>query len=147
MLNFIFKVCNSDNNYINKTFTDGQTFNGVIKDDCSIENPILKIKASPSILTYNYVVIPAYGRSYFVKDVVVRENGYYDIYCEVDVLETYKNVILNNPCIIESSEQTGIDNYIRHECFVSTVKHKTDIIKFPSGLNDSGEFILITAGG
>lgn len=147
MIDFILMINKSDDNYLDKNLEPGITVQGVIKDDCSIENPILKITGSNSILLYNYVVIPAYGRSYFIKDVVVRENGYYDLYCEVDVLETYKNVILNNPCIIESSEQTGIDNYIRHDCFVSTVKHKTDIIKFPSGLNDSGEFILITAGG
>lgn len=147
MVDFIFKINKSDNNYLNKTFEAGDTLSGVIKEDCSIENPILRVYASASILLYNYVYIPEYRRSYFIKDIVVGLDGFYEIYCEVDVLETYKSVILNNPCIIGSTENSAYNNYLRHESFISTVKHKTDIYPFTGGLNDSGQFILITAGG
>lgn len=147
MLTFNFMVNTSDDNYINKTLQGIMSLAGVTKSPCSIENPVLSVKATSSILNCNYVKIPEFGRSYFVKDIIARENGYFDIYCEVDVLESFKNVILNNPCIIEAAESSGYDDYLPHESFVSTVKHKTDIMNFPSGLNDTGEFILITAGG
>lgn len=147
MISFIFKTNKSDNNHLNKIFSDEVTYDGVVKEDCSVEQPVLIIKSSPSIMLHNYVVIPDFGRSYFIKDWVIMENGYYMIYCEIDVLETYKNVILNNPCIIEASENDSYSDYLPHDSFVSTVKAKTDIMQFPSGLNNNGEFILITAGG
>lgn len=147
MLTFNFMINTSDDNYINKSFQGIMSLAGVVKEPCSIENPVLNIKATGSIINCNYVKIPAFGRSYFVKDIVIKENGHYDVYCEVDVLESFKSIILNNPCIVEATESSGYDDYLPHESFVSTVKHKTDIIKFTGGLNDTGEFILITAGG
>ena len=132
---------------MNKEFTTGSSYQGVLKSDCSIEHPVLIIKGLEEILNYNYVEIPQFNKSYFIRDITVLENGYYQVSCEVDVLETYKNAILNNPCIIEASENAYFNDYLRHESFVATVKHKTDIITFPTGLNNAGEFILITAGG
>lgn len=147
MIDFILMINKSDDNYLDKNLEPGITVQGVIKDDCSIENPILKITGSNSILLYNYVVIPDFKRAYFIRDKVVGLNNYYELYCEVDVLETYKDVIKNNPCIIGATEQSGYNKYLRHESYVATVKHKTDIVPFSAGLNNNGEFILITAGG
>lgn len=147
MVIFNFKICLSDENYINKEFTTGSSYQGVLKKDCSLERPVLIIKGLEEILNDNYVEIPQFNKSYFIRDITILENGYYQVSCEVDVLETYKNVILNNPCIIEASENAYFNDYLRHESFVATVKHKTDIITFPAGLNNAGEFILITAGG
>ena len=44
-------------------------------------------------------------------------------------------------------EQVEADNYLVSESWVSKVKTKTDILQFSNGLLDSGEYILITAGG
>lgn len=145
MVTFNFMTNTSDDKYIHKTFTGSLTLSGVIKDDCSVVKPVLYVKGD--ILQYNYVKIPSLGRAYFIRDKVIKENGLYEVYCEVDVLESFKSVILNNPCIVSACEGSGYDDYLPHEGYVSTVKHKTDILKFPSGLNDTGEFILITAGG
>ena len=147
MVTFNFKICVSDDNYVNKEFTTGSSYQGVLKSDCSIEHPVLIIKGLEEILNYNYVEIPQFKRSYFIREKTILENGYYQITCEVDTLETYKETVLNNPCIIEASENAYFNDYLRHESFVATVKHKTDIITFPAGLNNAGEFILITAGG
>lgn len=147
MLTFNFKICTSDDEYVNKEFTTGSSYQGVLKSDCSIERPVLIIKALEEIKNYNYVEIPQFNRSYFIRDKIVLENGYYQINCEVDPLETYKETVLNNPCIIEASESGYYNDYLRHDSFVATVKHKTDIVTFPAGLNNNGEFILITAGG
>ena len=37
--------------------------------------------------------------------------------------------------------------YMEGDVWQSTVKTKTDVISFPNGLLDSGEYILITSGG
>ena len=145
MVNFNFMTNTSDDKYINKSFSGSTTLSGVIKEDCSVENPVLYVKGD--IIPFNYVKIPAFGRSYFIRDKRTTENGLYEVYCDVDVLESFKSAVLNNPCIVSACEGSGYDDYLRHEGYVATVKHKTDIINFPSGLNDTGEFILITAGG
>lgn len=64
----------------------------------------------------------------------------------VDVLESFKNEILSQNCIIEKST-LGFDLYLPDENLITQVKTKTDIVNFPNGLLDTGEFILITAGG
>ena len=64
----------------------------------------------------------------------------------VDVLETYKNSILGLSAIIDNSTSNN-DNYMPSNLWVSKVKTKTDVINFPSGLDDTGSYILITAGG
>ena len=43
--------------------------------------------------------------------------------------------------------QNGGSDYLEHRHFVRNVKSKTNILTFSSGLLDTGEYILITAGG
>ena len=65
----------------------------------------------------------------------------------VDVLESFKTDIKNLSVILLNTQNVGVNNYLPSPVFRNNVKAKTDIINFPSGLNDTGEFILITAGG
>ena len=142
------QINHSEKRALSKYVTSVLSLTGTLKSDTSVIDPIILIQCDlADVANINYMTIPIFGRSYFVKDIVIKENGHYDVYCEVDVLESFKSVILNNPCIVEAAESSGYDDYLPHESFVSTVKHKTDIIKFTGGLNDTGEFILITAGG
>jgi hypothetical protein len=48
--------------------------------------------------------------------------------------------------VVTEAQELG-SNYLNGRQFVRLVKSKTDIITFPNGLLDSGEYILITAGG
>ena len=41
----------------------------------------------------------------------------------------------------------NFDNYLPDENLKTNVKTKTDILNFTNGFLESGEFILITAGG
>lgn len=65
----------------------------------------------------------------------------------VDVLMSYKEQIKNLNVIINNSEETGANNYLSGNQWITNVKNTTSIVNFPNGLNDNGEFILITAGG
>lgn len=53
------------------------------------------------------------------------------------------NVTVSDLSYGEPSASTYMDG----EQWKSTVKTKTDVIQFPQGLLDSGEYILITSGG
>lgn len=97
--------------------------------------------------SYNYAYIPEFGRYYFISDMVHVSKGLWRISMQVDVLESFKNYILDLGVILSDTENTGAENYLSGDVWKTKVKEKTDIINFPSGLSETGHFILITAGG
>ena len=62
------------------------------------------------------------------------------------MLMSFKDQIQNFDVILDHSEDHNTD-YAQSNVWQALVKTKTDIISFPYGLSDNGEFILITAGG
>lgn len=135
---------------IGKDLQLGVSISGcTLKDLTSVEDPIILVKSSDSsIPTYNYMFIEEFGRYYFINGRNSVHNNMWEISGHVDVLESYKNDLLGNDVIIENTEQVARNMYLYDpDIFKVNCKHKTDIINFPSGLLDTGEFILITAGG
>lgn len=121
-------------------------FSGTLKEETSIISPVVLMELeNPS--SYNYAYIPEFGRYYFINDIVSVRKGLWRISMQVDVLESFKNYILDLGVILSDSENTGAENYLSGDVWKTKVKEKTDIIKFPSGLSETGHFILITAGG
>ena len=135
----------SEKNKIGKTITVGDVLEGSIKEPSSIINPVILIEYN-NPTAFNYVYIDAFGRYYFVNDVVVVRNNLLRVSLTVDVLESFAAAILSQYVIIDKNT-TDYDLYLPDENLLTKVKTKTDIINFPSGLLESGEFILITAGG
>jgi hypothetical protein len=138
-------VNNSEVNKINKVLTDSISLQGTLRNETSVVSPEILIEIeNPS--GFNYAYIPEFGRYYFITDMVSVRNNLWRVLMNVDVLESFKSQILSQNCIIEKST-LGFDLYLPDENLVTLVKTKTDIVNFPSGLLESGEFILITAGG
>ena len=135
----------SEKNKIGKTITVVDVLEGSIKEPSSIINPVILIEYN-NPTAFNYVYIDAFGRYYFVNDVVVVRNNLLRVSLTVDVLESFAAAILSQYVIIDKNT-TDYDLYLPDENLLTKVKTKTDIINFPSGLLESGEFILITAGG
>ena len=139
-------INNSEINRIGKNLTGANTISGTLREQTNVIEPdILVSMENPT--TYNYVYIPAFKRYYFIKDITSVRNGLWRLHLAVDTLETYKTEILNCSCILDSTNETGLDKYLTGGNWVAKVKDKTEIKKFPNGLLDTGEFILITAGG
>lgn len=136
----------SEMNKIGKNILNFITLNGTLRDNTNVINPIILIEVN-SISDVNYCYIPEFKRYYFINDINVVRNNLFEIMLSVDVLESYKNNILKLPVILANTQNVGSTNYLPSNVFVRNVKAKTDIINFSGGLNDSGEFILITAGG
>lgn len=134
---------------IGKDLTGEHTISDVLlKRDTSILSPVLLVSSIQNVSTFNYMYIEEFGRYYYIDDVRSVNNNIWEISAHVDVLETYKEKILSNSAIIENTEAKGINMYLYDpDVFKVNCKHLTDIINFPSGLLDTGEFILITAGG
>ena len=121
----------------------------VAKDSTSLYNPVIELYSDEDITKYNYGYIEDWKRAYFINPYNVKVAGHnrYEVQLECDSLSTFADQLVGVPCIIDRTENYGGTPYLNSEAFVANCKHKTDIINFPSGLNDTGEFILITAGG
>lgn len=137
---------NSEPNKINKILSDQYTLSGTLKEQTSITSPIIMIESGNPV-GFNYAYIPDFNRYYFISDIVNVSNNLWRINLKVDVLESFKSDILSSSAILSDSEVIGSDRYMSGDVWKSKVKDTTNIIKFPSGLLEEGEFILITAGG
>lgn len=145
-MNITLYVNNSEKNKIGKNLTNDFSLSGTLRDATNIINPVILIELN-EIGNYNYCYIPDFNRYYFITDITVIRTGLFAISLMVDVLESFQTSIKNLSVILLNTQNVGANNYLPSQVFRNNVKAKTDIIKFPSGLNDSGEFILITAGG
>lgn len=139
----------SEKNKLEKTITNSILLEGNLRDESSIINPIILISSNKEDIPYmyNYAYIPAFGRYYFITDIESVRTGIWRVSMHVDVLMSYKEQIKNLNVIINNSEETGANNYLSGNQWITNVKNTTNIVNFPNGLNDTGEFILITAGG
>lgn len=142
------KFCNnkSEKTVIEKILTEFNTLECNLKGDTSITDPTIIIEMeNPSF--YNYCYIPQFNRYYFITDIISLRTNLWEIYMHVDVLMSFKEQIKKSRAIMDSTETEENTDYLDNGIYKTLVKDKTDIIKFGSGFLDSGEYILITAGG
>ena len=85
---------NSNTNVLNKNITLVDTLNFNLKADNSILQPILILK---NYSVGNYCYIKEFERYYYVTDIKLLTGGLYQLQLDVDVLMSYKDVIMNNP--------------------------------------------------
>ncbi len=136
----------SEKTKISKNLTSEHEYTGTLRDETSVINPVVLINAT-NLSLYNYAYIPEFHRYYFIRDIVSVRNGLWRLSLDVDVLMSWQSDILDLHVILSDTETTGSTNYVSGDQWRSSVKAKTDIISFSNGLLDSGEYILITAGG
>lgn len=136
-----------ENNKIKKTLSSALVLTGTMRDSSSIIKPVILVEGV-SFNAYNYAYIPSFDRYYFIKEITNYRNNLWILELECDVLMSFKSSILNMNCILLETEKKGADKYLPDSrVWVTKVKDKTDIVNFPSGLLENGQYILITAGG
>lgn len=135
----------SDPDTLEKNITKVSELTGTLREECDVENPVIMIEHSGMIFA-NYCYIADFGRYYYIENQTIVRNNLVRITLKVDVLYSYKEQIKALNVIINNSSDNN-DNYLSSELWVAKVKTSTDVLNFPEGFNDSGEFILITAGG
>ena len=136
----------SENNVIGKSLVQIKSVECNLKNDVSVVNPILVLSYTDSILDSNYCFIPKFNRYYFIDEIIPITGDRSIIKCKVDVLESFKNDIKSLTAIINKQE-TIADKFIDDGSWVVENKDFLQSYNFSNGFNDSGEFILITAGG
>ena len=139
-------VNSSERQAINKSLSNDTVLTGTLRGESSVISPTFTIEhANPS--GFNYCYIPDFGRYYFITNITSVRNSIWRIDCSVDVLMSFKDAILALEVVVSDNTDGDNETYINGKPWVTTVKTKTDVVMFPSGLLDSGEYILITSGG
>ena len=136
----------SERHAIQKNLQNAIEFVGSLRGESSVVSPTILIEmTNPS--QYNYCFILEFNRYYFITDITSVRTNLWRISCSVDVLMSYQAQLLNLDVIVGADTAPDKEKYVSGDDWLTTVKTKTDVINFPNGLLDSGEYILITSGG
>lgn len=138
-------VNTSERQAINKTLQNVLSLSGTLRNESSVTNPKFIIEhRNPT--AFNYCYIPEFNRYYFITDIVSVRTNLWRIECSVDVLMSFQQQILDLDVVV-SDATSDDERYMSGDVWQANVKTKTDVINFPSGLLENGEYILITSGG
>ena len=138
----------SDDRVINKCLIDdgANAYIGVPRDEISVMNPIIRFE-NDSILRYNYAYIPELQRYYSIVDRTAYRQGVWDITFSFDVLMSFRRDIMNLNVIVDKQSMSSVGNeYIDDGSLVTENVMFETVYEFPNGFNNTGEYILITAG-
>lgn len=121
----------------------------VLKDKCSIINPVLQLKnisEGANIYTYNYAYIPTFDRHYFISN-ISWNMGVWELECSCDVLASWKDTILSHTkYVLRSTSQfdtTIIDTfYPAKQSFTFSV-NESDVAELQTSVDD-GCYIIGT---
>lgn len=142
----IFYFNQSDYRVINKTLSDGGTFEGVLRDGCSLMNPSIEFEKA-DVLRYNYCYIPAFNRYYSVQSIDCVRDGLWLVNMDVDVLMSFRGDIYKLNSVVDKQSSTAIGNeYIDDSSLVAENLMFSKVYNFEGGFNDTAQYILITAG-
>ena len=143
-------VNSSENNTIQKNLSIVANKNCVLKKAMSIMEIELELNVGSELdfNKINYIHILKFNSYYFITDVTIFVGYVYRIRCYKDVLQTYASDILNLRVVTDKVQSKSNANmFIDDNSFILENRIVNQIYNFPSGFNNSGEFILITVGG
>lgn len=143
--NIIIQRNNSELNRVVKNVRNIITLSGELREATSIIDPIIKIECDLEDITEcNYLTIPVFNRSYFIKNIRSIRNNIVEISCHVDVLSSFADAIKTNTAIIKKQENSW-NLYLNDGTFKIYQNPEILTKSFPSGFSTQ-EFVLAVAG-
>lgn len=134
-----------DDNVINKDLEFFKSININLKDNVNVTNPDLKLHLNvDDVKNFNYAEIDLLNRKYFVRDIQNLNNDVWLVRLECDVLETYKDDILNSKASVTRNIAKGDYQEISQEF---EVKRDVHIYESNVILNREKTMILSTISG
>lgn len=125
------------------------TVTGVLRDGASVVDPVILLDiATPAniISSANYAYIAAFGRYYFITDIVSNPNELWTVSMHVDVLMTYQTQIRAQNAIV-ARQQSQYNMYLDDGWFMCyqnpDIKKKLFTAEHPF---DYTEYVLVVAG-
>lgn len=135
-----------DDNVINKNMILKYPINIKIKSSIDIVNPIIILndKGQYNFNEVNYCYIDDFIRYYFIRSVENKSNHLWQLNLECDVLESFKDDILNSYAQYTRSVQKG--DYVEFNA-ITDVRKEIDIYDSDVTLESKKNIILTTMGG
>lgn len=116
-------------NQLNKTLENELTITGNFNINFDTRDTIIRIQGYNDF-EYNYCYIPNINRYYFITNTDIRRNSIVFLSLHIDVLQTYKQEILNSKIRLENENTNNILTFQSEKI-----------------VNDNSSMILITIGG
>ena len=147
-MNLLLYYNASERKVIGKSLSGKGSISGVLKGDSSIMRPVFVLDANLNYLNdINYLYWSEAGRYYFIDDIELTLGGRMVLYCSVDVLQSFRTHIKMQTAIINKQQNTADSNiYYNDGSFVTDSREFYTVKTFSNGFNDTGDFILVTAG-
>lgn len=136
------------NNVINKSLGTPTRINCNMQVATEQLNPHVRVTynddTSPSILEYNYCKFDN-GYCYFIdtKNIVNIGKGIFDVPMTLDVLDSYKNSILNSTAIIERSS-SSYNMYLQDNMYSAYGYPMIGCKEFPHGFDNQLTYLMTT---
>ena len=108
---------------------------GILKEPCSIMNPVVKIERLPSDalpFDYTYALWVEAGRFYFIED-WVWQNGLWEVHMKEDVLATFKTQIgAETEYVLRTDSTTNFNGEITDTTYPATTDIVTNSYSLPN---------------
>jgi hypothetical protein len=132
-------------NAVNKTLQENEEYTGELNATFNVLTPVVRFRTRTPV-SFNYVFIESLNRYYFVSE-LNHDGDICTVRLRVDVLFTYKDIILNSTATLTKSENGN--QYLSNRANVVDVRPNIRKIDFPNKglLNETGSIIMVTIKG
>lgn len=125
--------------------TPTSTHTILLKDGCSVDNPVVTFSAVASaIAPLNYAYIDSFGRYYYITDRKSLVNGVVELTLESDPLQSFKTEIGNCDAIVRRQENDA-NGYLQDDQYNAMAYEAVATQPWPKSIDDFS-FILMTVG-
>ena len=128
LINFSSNFAKKENSTKRPSGTVSLSLQGILKEPCSIMNPVIKIERLSNDINpciYTYAIIPSFRRFYFVEDWIWAD-GLWEVHMKEDVLGTWKDEIgLQSEYILRTDSTTNFNGEITDTTYPATTDFET----------------------
>ena len=136
---------NSEKIAVNKDITELMSLNGILRDNTSIQNPVITLNRNISdLINCNYVFISDFKRYYYVNNITSVKQNLTQLDLSCDVLMSFKDDILKQTAIIKK-QQDNWNLYIDDGSFSAQQNSRVQIKSFPNSI-EGESYVLVLAG-
>lgn len=152
--------CSSDRRRVMKDLPPDKivaTYTASLKEDTSITDPVFTLSAvtSETHVPFNYLYCPYFNRYYFVNNVKYCIGGVLEIYCHVDVLQSFADAIRGHNAYVERCEkkfftQEQLKVSGKNGIFYDSeypIRTDIEVLSYPIGQVANGHAFFLTVNG
>lgn len=139
-------ISTDDENVINKEMVLQKKIEIKLKDNVDLISPIIILKDDDSlnIMNCNYCYLNELKRYYFIRDIALMNGNMFKLILECDVIESFKDDILNSQCKYNRIIKDG--DFIDFP-YDLDLRKVVDIYEGSHELTDNKNIVISTIGG